>query len=120
MNRLANVYFLIIVIICFIPALSPQTPVTSLAPLVLVLALQALKDGLEDLKRHRSDDADNNSEAVVIRNGILCNVTRKEVRVGDILQVDNSLIDVQGMDSVCRCADHERPGERPGRSICCC
>eukprot|EP00658_Telonema_sp_P-2_P085471 TRINITY_DN9751_c0_g1_i5.p1 TRINITY_DN9751_c0_g1~~TRINITY_DN9751_c0_g1_i5.p1 ORF type:complete len:1512 (-),score=515.35 TRINITY_DN9751_c0_g1_i5:306-4841(-) len=86
-QRVANIYFLVIVIISFIPALSPQTPITSLAPLVLVLALQAVKDGLEDLKRHRSDDADNNSPATVIRDGVEMHIKRMEVRVGDILVI---------------------------------
>lgn len=76
-----------IVIISFIPALSPQTPITSLAPLVLVLALQAIKDGLEDLKRHRSDEADNSAPAQVIRNGMYQDITRRQVRVGDILVI---------------------------------
>jgi phospholipid-translocating ATPase len=86
-QRIANIYFLIIVIISFIPALSPQTPVTSLAPLVLVLTLQAFKDAAEDLKRHRSDATDNDSPAIVVRGGMEQHITRKEVRVGDILVI---------------------------------
>jgi magnesium-transporting ATPase (P-type) len=87
-HRLANCYFLLIVIICLIPPLTPQTYLTSLMPLVLVLAVQALKDGMEDYKRHRSDEKDNTSPARVIRNGNELDIKRQEVRVGDILIIE--------------------------------
>jgi len=84
-QRIANIYFLLIVIICFVPPLSPQTPLTSLMPLVLVLALQAVKDGMEDFDRHMSDQRDNSAPAKVIRNGSEMDIQRQDVRVGDIL-----------------------------------
>ncbi len=47
-RRVTNIYFLCIVIITLIPAISPLTPWTSIAPLAFVLGVTALKEGYED------------------------------------------------------------------------
>jgi hypothetical protein len=52
-RRITNIYFLVIVIISFIPAISPFSGVTSLLPLVFVLGVSAIKDGFEDYVRPR-------------------------------------------------------------------
>lgn len=48
-RRMTNCYFLIIVIITFIPEISPLTPWTSVLPLAFVLGVTALKEAYEDV-----------------------------------------------------------------------
>lgn len=59
-RRVANIYFLVISILMVIGTYttlfsSPLTPWSTLIPLVFVLLITMVKDGAEDLKRHRSD-----------------------------------------------------------------
>lgn len=59
-RRVANIYFLVISILMILGTYtslftSPLTPYSTLIPLVFVLLVTMVKDGAEDLKRHRSD-----------------------------------------------------------------
>ena len=50
-RRMTNCYFLLIVIITFIPSISPITPWTSILPLTFVLSVTAVKEAYEDIVR---------------------------------------------------------------------
>lgn len=59
-RRIANIYFLVISVLMVLGTYttlftSPLKPYSTLVPLVLVLLVTMVKDGAEDLKRHRSD-----------------------------------------------------------------
>lgn len=59
-RRIANIYFLVISVLMMLGTYttlftSPLKPYSTLIPLVLVLMVTMIKDGAEDLKRHRSD-----------------------------------------------------------------
>lgn len=59
-RRIANVYFLVITVLMMLGTytslfVSPLAPFSTLVPLILVLGVTMIKDGAEDLKRHRSD-----------------------------------------------------------------
>lgn len=59
-RRIANIYFLVISVLMVLGTYttlftSPLKPYSTLIPLVLVLLVTMVKDGAEDLKRHRSD-----------------------------------------------------------------
>ena len=60
-RRTTNFYFLLIVIITFIPSISPLQPWTAVLPLVFVLFVSALKEGYEDFVRYKSDRRVNNA-----------------------------------------------------------
>ena len=47
-QRLANFYFLCLLVLQFIPTISSLTPVTTAVPLIGVLALTAIKDAYDD------------------------------------------------------------------------
>jgi hypothetical protein len=47
-QRLANFYFLCLLVLQMIPAISSLTPVTTAVPLIGVLALTAVKDAYDD------------------------------------------------------------------------
>jgi hypothetical protein len=53
--RAANLYFLLTAILQLIPGLSPTSWFTTVAPLVFVLAVNAIKEGYDDVHRHRYD-----------------------------------------------------------------
>lgn len=48
-QRIANFYFLILLLLQLIPAISSLTPVTTAIPLIGVLALTAVKDAYDDI-----------------------------------------------------------------------
>lgn len=54
-HRLANVYFVLIALLNFAPAVNAFQPGLALAPVLFILAATALKDLWEDYSRHRSD-----------------------------------------------------------------
>lgn len=58
--------FPVLVILQFFPRFSNVSPALSALPLIVVLAITALKDGYEDLKRHQSDRFINNLGAHVL------------------------------------------------------
>lgn len=86
-RRLANIYFLMISGFQLIPGLSPTGRFTTLVPLVIVLTITALKEIIEDIARHRQDAAVNNTEVEVVRGGRLVVVKWHEVRVGEIVRL---------------------------------
>jgi len=47
-QRLANFYFLCLLVLQVIPAISSLTPITTAVPLIGVLALTAIKDAYDD------------------------------------------------------------------------
>lgn len=54
-RRIANIFFLAIAILQFFPKFSTISPGLVILPLLAVLAITALKDGYEDVKRHQAD-----------------------------------------------------------------
>ena len=62
-SKLANAYFLCVSILQMIPGLSTTGTYTTIVPLLFFVSLSMAKEGYEDLRRHRLDKAENNSEA---------------------------------------------------------
>eukprot|EP01083_Nonionella_stella_P007882 22688_1 len=54
-RRIANIYFLMIIGVQLIPGVSPFPIETSIMPLAFILCVGAIKDGIEDYDRHKSD-----------------------------------------------------------------
>ncbi|XP_065055666.1 phospholipid-transporting ATPase IF-like isoform X1 [Rhopilema esculentum] len=87
-RRVANFYFLCIVIVQFaILDRTPVSPTTSLLPLVFVITVTAIKQGYEDWKRHQADKEVNNRDTEVIRHGTIEKVFSKDIKVGDVVKV---------------------------------
>ena len=51
------------------------------------MIVSAIKDLAEDLKRHFSDQEENNKETEVFRNGSFVKAKWRDVHVGDIIKV---------------------------------
>ncbi|XP_021708877.1 phospholipid-transporting ATPase ID isoform X5 [Aedes aegypti] len=88
-QRLANFYFLCLLILQLIPAISSLTPVTTAIPLIGVLMLTAIKDAYDDFQRHMSDSQVNNRRSKALRHRKLVDERWSGVQVGDIIRMDN-------------------------------
>ncbi|KAL6054164.1 Phospholipid-transporting ATPase [Balamuthia mandrillaris] len=86
-GRFANVWFLVIAILQFIPQITPLNPVASVVPLVLVLLVTGIKEACEDMKRRQSDRSVNNRQVEVLVDGRLQLVPWRKVRVGQVLRI---------------------------------
>ncbi len=53
----------------------------------MVLLVTAVKEALEDFRRHRADDVTNKNRVKVLRNNAFVQVAWADVRVGDIVKV---------------------------------
>ncbi|KAJ3445333.1 putative phospholipid-transporting atpase [Anaeramoeba flamelloides] len=88
-RRIANFYFLIVVILEYLP-FSPLTPTVSLAPLVIVLSITAAREAYEDYQRHKSDNEINNRKVLVFRNNEWLPIAWKEIKVSDFVKVQEN------------------------------
>ncbi|CAJ0602595.1 unnamed protein product [Cylicocyclus nassatus] len=86
-QRIANFYFLVLMILQFIPQISSVSWWSTAVPLVFVLAFSAVKDGYDDVQRHISDRKVNTRKSYVVRNGHLNEEEWSNVRVGDVIRM---------------------------------
>uniref|UniRef100_A0A8C6PGZ6 Phospholipid-transporting ATPase n=1 Tax=Nothobranchius furzeri TaxID=105023 RepID=A0A8C6PGZ6_NOTFU len=84
-QRIANAYFLVLLVLQVIPQISSLSWFTTVVPLILVLTVTAAKDATDDINRHRSDNQVNNRKVQVL-------IDRKwmDVQVGDIIKLENN------------------------------
>ncbi|GAA5984594.1 hypothetical protein JCM10908_003414 [Rhodotorula pacifica] len=75
-RRVANIYFLALVILQVFSIFGATTPQIAMLPLVAILLITGIKDGLEDARRHTLDNEVNNS--AVTRLGDWANVNVPE------------------------------------------
>ncbi|XP_048032396.1 probable phospholipid-transporting ATPase IA isoform X7 [Megalobrama amblycephala] len=87
-RRAANSFFLFIALLQQIPDVSPTGRWTTLVPLLFILVVAAVKEVIEDLKRHKADNVVNKKETQVLRNGAWEIVHWEKVVVGDIVKVN--------------------------------
>ena len=87
--RVANFYFLLIVILMLIPGVAPISPITTILPLVAILSVSAIRSAVEDHARHVEDDKINNQELERVdpEDGDLQKVKSQELRVGDLIVI---------------------------------
>ena len=62
-------YFLLQAILNSIEAVSAMNPSTAWSPLIFVLGVSMLREGLEDYQRYKSDVRTNNKSVLQIKNG---------------------------------------------------
>ena len=96
-QKSANKYFLLLVLLMNVPTIPESLPwYTMGAPLIVVLFMSALKDGLLDIKRHQAD-ALLNDRLTYRRNQDGDNgdtwdeIKWHEVRIGDIIMVKKNM-----------------------------
>ncbi|XP_059197669.1 phospholipid-transporting ATPase VA [Centropristis striata] len=88
-HRFANVYFVFIALLNFVPVVNAFQPELALAPVVFILSVTAIKDLWEDYRRHRSDKEINHMDCLVYSRAERRYVEKywKEVRVGDFIKL---------------------------------
>ncbi|KAG7518105.1 putative phospholipid-transporting ATPase VB [Solea senegalensis] len=88
-HRLANLYFVGLAILNFIPVVNAFQPEVALIPICVILSLTALKDAWEDFRRYQSDRKLNNTPCLIYSRKEEQFTERrwKDVRVGDFVKV---------------------------------
>ncbi|XP_024917280.1 phospholipid-transporting ATPase ID isoform X2 [Cynoglossus semilaevis] len=89
-QEVANTYFLFLLILQLIPQISSLSCYTTIVPLALVLSITAVKDAMDDYFRHKSDNHVNNRQSQVLIRGLLQSEKWMNVRVGDIIKLENN------------------------------
>ncbi|KAM4585877.1 phospholipid-transporting ATPase VB [Fundulus diaphanus] len=88
-HRLANLYFVGLAILNFIPVVNAFQPEVGLIPICVIMCLTALKDAWEDFRRYQSDKKINNMPCFIYsrREKQYMEKRWKDVRVGDFVKV---------------------------------
>ncbi|CAM5113025.1 unnamed protein product [Eretmochelys imbricata] len=86
-KRVANFYFLVLLILQTIPQITTLSWYTTLLPLLLVLGITAIKDLVDDIARHRMDNEINNRTCDVMRDGRFKTAKWKDIQVGDVIRL---------------------------------
>lgn len=90
-RRLANLFFLFIVLIEQIPGISPTGRYGTAVPLSFVILVAAVKEIIEDLRRYKADKDVNKRVVEVLRpDRNVDEIGWTEVKVGDIVRVTNN------------------------------
>ncbi|KAF3702330.1 Phospholipid-transporting ATPase IC [Channa argus] len=118
-KRAANLYFLALLILQIIPDISTLPWYTTLIPLVVVLAITAIKDLVDDLARHRMDKEINNRKCEVLLNGRFQESKWMDIQVGDVVRLkkndfipaDILLLSSSNPNSLCYVETAELDGE---------
>lgn len=88
-SKFANLFFLFTAALQQIPNISPTNQYTTIGPLLIVLAVSAGKELVEDYRRKASDKSLNNSKARVLRGSSFVDTKWVDVAVGDVVRVES-------------------------------
>ncbi|XP_072757293.1 phospholipid-transporting ATPase VD isoform X2 [Anoplolepis gracilipes] len=91
-HRVANLYFIFIVLLNWIPPINAFGKEVAMIPVMFVLGVTALKDFFEDRRRLASDRRVNNStcRVYVSEGDRYVKVAWKDVKVGDLVHLSNN------------------------------
>ncbi|XP_025027752.1 phospholipid-transporting ATPase IK, partial [Python bivittatus] len=84
-HRLANVYFLFIILLQTIPQISTLPWFSLLFPLAILLSIRGIRDLIDDVARHRSDAEINNRACEILTGGSFSKKKWQNIQVGDIV-----------------------------------
>ncbi|KAM6962998.1 phospholipid-transporting ATPase IC [Aplochiton taeniatus] len=91
-QRAANLYFLLMVVMQCVPAISSIPWYTTSIPLLVVLTMRGLKDLANDMARRRSDSQINSRPCEVLGSQSFRPAQWKDVCVGDVLRIHKDQI----------------------------
>ena len=84
----SNLFFLLIAVSQFFPALKVGFMFTYIAPLAVVLTITIIKEAVDDFKRYQRDKEANSQKFKKITDKGLEELTSADIKVGDILQLN--------------------------------
>ncbi|KAF9167790.1 hypothetical protein DFQ26_003185 [Actinomortierella ambigua] len=87
-SKYANIFFLFTACIQQIDGVSPTSRYTTIVPLAMVLFATAVKEAMEDMKRHRSDSETNARLTKVLQGNTFVPQQWRHIKVGDIVRVE--------------------------------
>ncbi|VDN40142.1 unnamed protein product [Dibothriocephalus latus] len=88
-RKYANLFFLLVALLQQIPGVSPTGRFTTVVPLTIILFVSAVKEMIEDFKRHSADKTTNRTKTLVLKNGDWNEVPWMNVKVGDVVKLVN-------------------------------
>lgn len=86
-SHFMNQYFLLIACLQLVPQLTPVDPATTWVPLTVIFAVSAIKEAVDDWRRHRADAVANARPVTVLRNGTEQRVPCEQLCVGELVRV---------------------------------
>ena len=118
--RPANFYFLLSSILQCIPQISPLSAATAFLPLIFVLGVSLIREGIEDYSRAQLDKQQNNEPTIVYRNNKWINTISGDLQIGELVLVkqdmtfpaDLILIDSEINDGICYIETGTLDGEK--------
>ena len=86
-HRLANIYFVAVALLNFVPSIEAVTPALSLIPVIIILSVTAIKDIIEDYRRYLNDKELNSKKCYVYNRTSKQYEEKmwKDIKVGDII-----------------------------------
>ena len=85
--RLANIYFLFVTILQCIPIISPLSPISAVAPFIIVISVSLIREGIEDHQRSKVDKEQNNEKVEVFRDGMWMDTVSGDLKMGEICSI---------------------------------
>ena len=118
--RPANIYFLVSAVIQCIPQVSPLSPVTAILPIVFVLSVSLIREGIEDYQRGKLDKRQNNEITMVYRDNKWTETKSGDLCIGELVLVhqdcafpaDLILIDSELNEGICYIETATLDGEK--------
>ncbi|KAM9531195.1 phospholipid-transporting ATPase VB [Guaruba guarouba] len=88
-HRFANIYFVVIALLNFVPVVNAFQPEVSMIPICVIMAITAIKDAWEDFRRFKLDKEINHMGCYIYSREEHAYVEKcwKDVRVGDFVQL---------------------------------
>ena len=118
--RIANLYFIISAILQCIPAISPLSPFTALVPIIIVLSVSIIREGIEDCARAKLDNQQNSEPTEVYVDAQWEQTQSGKLHMGEIVSVkqddafpaDLILIDSDLPEGICYIETGTLDGEK--------